>query len=570
MFILNHRWLNIAALCITLVGCGGGSNNNQDTELPDTAEAADPSQIAIGERLFKETRFAQFFAVNSSGDVNATLSQGDPAVATSETVSDPLPGPAAGQTMNCAQCHLVDQQLETPGGGMRTYADFARRSPLTARSDGQNFAVRNSPPLVNSALPRDVGLLFHFDGEFTSMEQLVEDTLTGRMQGWLPGEQTQAIAQIAKVIREDSGLGALAQEFGGSYKAVLTGTDAGLSEEFRLPPEFRVDVAKASDQEILAAAVKLITAYVNNLVFGQDDQGAFSLSPYDRFLVANDLPRQPNEGESNAEYSRRLLLAINAKTSFNFIQSGSETAFQFHPGQSFKFGEQELNGLRLFLARPQAAQISANEIIQGGIGNCVACHPAPNFTDFRLHNNGAAQAEYDNIHGFGTFAALTIPDLAARSAEPGSSLPATSAHPSYAGHFRAIPTAADPRLTDLGAWNIFANPDFPDSQQTLHDLLCLVDNGEPAGCPSDTILLDRAVATFKTPGLRDLGHSAPYMHTGQFDTLEQVVSFYQTVSAQARDGRMRNADPRIGNIAINGQEVTDLAVFLKALNEDYN
>jgi cytochrome c peroxidase len=98
----------------------------------------------------------------------------------------------------------------------------------------------------------------------------------------------------------------------------------------------------------------------------------------------------------------------------------------------------------------------------------------------------------------------------------------------------------------------------------------LVDNGDLAACPSDTVLLDRAVATFKTPGLRDLGHSAPYMHTGQFDTLEQVVSFYQTVSAQARDGRLRNADPRIGNIAISGQEVTDIAVFLKALNEDYN
>ena len=49
-------------------------------------------------------------------------------------------------------------------------------------------------------------------------------------------------------------------------------------------------------------------------------------------------------------------------------------------------------------------------------------------------------------------------------------------------------------------------------------------------------LLDRAIARFKTPGLRDLSHSAPYMHTGQFDTLDDIIGFYRGVSAQARAG----------------------------------
>jgi cytochrome c peroxidase len=42
---------------------------------------------------------------------------------------------------------------------------------------------------------------------------------------------------------------------------------------------------------------------------------------------------------------------------------------------------------------------------------------------------------------------------------------------------------------------------------------------------SDTALLDRAIARFKTPGLRDLSHSAPYMHNGQFATLNDITSF---------------------------------------------
>jgi hypothetical protein len=33
----------------------------------------DPAEVAIGERLFLETRFAEFFARNSGGDVNRPL-----------------------------------------------------------------------------------------------------------------------------------------------------------------------------------------------------------------------------------------------------------------------------------------------------------------------------------------------------------------------------------------------------------------------------------------------------------------------------------------------------------------
>ncbi len=101
--------------------------------------------------------------------------------------------------------------------------------------------------------------------------------------------------------------------------------------------------------------------------------------------------------------------------------------------------------------------------------------------------------------------------------------------------FRAIPTLADPSMTDLGLWNVFANPDIPGPQAKIRTILC----GDQQPCLlSDSILLDRAIARFKTPGLRDLGRSAPYMHNGQFDTLEDIVGFYRGVSDLARGGNV--------------------------------
>src|SRR5262245_23440770 len=107
-------------------------------------EEHDPAEVTIGERLFLETRFAQFFAANAT-DVNAPLPDGgDPVVEETETTDAPLAGPFAGQAINCRACHLVDEQLvidplgipDFSEGGMRTYADFARRSPVPEREDG--------------------------------------------------------------------------------------------------------------------------------------------------------------------------------------------------------------------------------------------------------------------------------------------------------------------------------------------------------------------------------------------------------------------------------------------------
>ena len=543
------------------------------------AQEADPAEVTIGERLFLETRFAEFFARTAS-DVNAPLEAGDPVVDTTQTAGSPLPGPFAGQSINCRACHLVDEQLETPGGGMRSYGDFTTRSPVPEREDGKTTAPRNSPPLVNASLPRRGGVILHFDGEFPSLEALVRGTLSGRNYGWLPGEAALAVAHVARVIREDDGSGEFAQEFGGAYRVILAGTDPSIPEDLRLPEDFRIDVDAASDDAIVAAVSKLIAAYVEQLVFSQDDHGVFNGAPYDAFLEQNRLPRAPRPGESAKAYTERLRKAVASLKRPSFVNQGF---FQFHD-QARRFGPQELSGLRVFLEPAPARGLGPKDVARGGVGNCAACHLAPNFTDFGFHNTGVAQAGYDALHGAGAFARIDVPGLLRRSHDPERWLPASGRHPLALEPFRAVPSAEAPGRTDLGVWNVFANPDMPDAQHELGSAVCdqeLARSGIPETAPPRQLLvatlllcnpialLPHTVATFKTPGLRDLSHSGPYMHDGGFATLETTIGLYQASSDLARRGRLRNAAPELAGIALAPKDIEALAAFLRSLNEDY-
>ena len=252
--------------------------------------------------------------MDNGGNVN-NADVGDSVVATLETVGAPInPGPFKGTSMNCRTCHLVDDALSSPGGGMRAYADFAHRTPIPARTDGMTHTPRNSPSLVNSSLhsslDRPGGVLFHLDAEFNSMEDLVVGTYTGRNFGWLPGEKAQAIAHIAKVVREDDGSFDLT-DTGLPYRILFTGTNPDIPEELRMPPQFRANIGSASDQEIFDAVVKVVTAYVNGLRFSQtDDNGVPIRSPFDVFLAINGL--QPGPNESALSYSSRLRTLVNA------------------------------------------------------------------------------------------------------------------------------------------------------------------------------------------------------------------------------------------------------------------
>ena len=108
-----------------------------------------------------------------------------------------------------------------------------------------------------------------------------------------------------------------------------------------------------------------------------------------------------------------------------------------------------------------------------------------------------------------------------------------------------------------------------DNKKALLNLFCDEFINQISSCNADEIL-PLVIAYFKTPGLRDLGHSAPYFHNGQKDTLEDAVGHYIDFSNQSRAGTMRNPSEEIPHIALTQNDVEALAAFLRSLNEDYN
>lgn len=71
------------------------------------------------------------------------------------------------------------------------------------------------------------------------------------------------------------------------------------------------------------------------------------------------------------------------------------------------------------------------------------------------------------------------------------------------------------------------------------------------------------VGKFRTPSLRELKYTGPYMHNGVFATLEQVVDFYDRGGGQAQ-----NKSPLVKALGLTAQEKQDLVAFLESLSMD--
>jgi cytochrome c peroxidase len=68
---------------------------------------------------------------------------------------------------------------------------------------------------------------------------------------------------------------------------------------------------------------------------------------------------------------------------------------------------------------------------------------------------------------------------------------------------------------------------------------------------------------FKTPTLREIEHTAPYMHDGSLKTLEEVVDFYDKGGIANK-----NLDPNIKKLNLTDADKKDLVDFLRALSGD--
>lgn len=76
----------------------------------------------------------------------------------------------------------------------------------------------------------------------------------------------------------------------------------------------------------------------------------------------------------------------------------------------------------------------------------------------------------------------------------------------------------------------------------------------------------RDMGSFKTPTLRNVARTAPYMHDGSLETLKDVVTFYNN------GGRVKDSDPTfdfqsggIRPLKLSDDQIGDLVAFLEAL-----
>ncbi len=153
-----------------------------------------------------------------------------------------------------------------------------------------------------------------------------------------------------------------------------------------------------------------------------------------------------------------------------------------------------------------------------GKGQCATCHNGPLFTDQHFHNTGVPQRD------------AASPDR---------------------GRAVALAKVVHDEFNCLGP--------FSDANANQCDELRFIASG---GAELE--------GAFKTPGLRNVTSRAPYMHAGQFASLEQVVGHYVKAPA-ASVGHTELAHGAAGHterkpIALSSPEVEALIAFLGTLS----
>lgn len=77
---------------------------------------------------------------------------------------------------------------------------------------------------------------------------------------------------------------------------------------------------------------------------------------------------------------------------------------------------------------------------------------------------------------------------------------------------------------------------------------------------------------FRTSSLRNIAVTAPYMHNGVFNTLEEVIDFYNTrdtgFSEAPEVSENIDQDGRIGELGLTENEISDLISFLNTLTDE--
>ena len=93
------------------------------------------------------------------------------------------------------------------------------------------------------------------------------------------------------------------------------------------------------------------------------------------------------------------------------------------------------------------------------------------------------------------------------------------------------------------------------------------DHPDKSACAVETLSPDTgALGSFKTPGLRQIADTAPYMHTGTLEDLRSVVEFYNEGGHE--DGFVGEKDDDMVELNLSDAEIDAIVVFLETLNGD--
>lgn len=108
-------------------------------------------------------------------------------------------------------------------------------------------------------------------------------------------------------------------------------------------------------------------------------------------------------------------------------------------------------------------------------------------------------------------------------------------------------------------WRCHRGPNYTDEK--FHNTGVAVLQAEPDAGRHAATRDEADRGRFKTPSLRDVSRTAPYMHDGSLATLREVVEYYNRGG-----GRSTGLDPAIKPLAFSPDEVNHLVAFLEALD----
>lgn len=172
---------------------------------------------------------------------------------------------------------------------------------------------------------------------------------------------------------------------------------------------------------------------------------------------------------------------------------------QFVAGDSTAISDAAKNGLKVFI----------------GKAKCALCHNGPFFSDQKYHNLGVPQVG---------------PQIA-------------GVHDEDRGRHEDLPAAQKHQFNSESVYSDKAGSRHP-------DLLRLTVTATDLGA-------------FRTPTLRNVARTAPYMHTGGLTTLMEVIEFYNSGGGTEKFVGTRSA--LITPLHLTAQEQADLVAFLTTL-----